>query len=422
MNETEDTSPSPQQRSNRPPRGPGNGRRRRRGWLWIVLTIVLFAVLINMLRPRPLAVEIAQIDRGPLVVSVVEEGKTRIRNRYVISPPLAGSLLRTTLRAGDKLVAGETVVAALEPQPSVFLDPRTQAQARAAVEAAESVLKLRSVETERASAALKLVQKELQRAEELKRDQAISDSDLDYARTEAVIRERDLRGAEFAVQVAQFELEQARAALTQGTTGEPGAEGMYEIISPISGVVLKVFEESGRAVTPGTPLMEVGDPLDLEIEVELLSQDAVGVRPGAEVLIERWGGETPLPARVTVVEPAAFTKISALGVEEQRVNVRADFDTPLPSDRPLGDRFRVEARVITWRSDDVLRIPVGALFRQGGDWVTFVFEDGEARSRILTIDHNNGHFARVVEGVSPETSVIMHPPDVIAEGTKVRAR
>lgn len=407
----------------RPVRRNGNGsRRQRRGYLLWLAGAALVVVLGLAMRPKPISVEMGEVGRGELTVSVLEEGKTRIRNRFVVSPPLAGLLRRTPLRAGDPLEAGRTVVATLETQPSGFLDPRTRAQAEAAVAAADAAVNLRQAEVERARAAVDLMTKERHRAKQLQAEGTISVQEWDRVDAEATVRERELRAAEFAVRVAEFEMTQARAALMQGQQPEGGPANLFEIRSPVDGVVLNVFEESSRIVGVGTPLMEVGDPRDLEIEIELLSQDAVSVRTGADLWIERWGGEQPLRGRVSVVEPAAYTKISALGVEEQRVKVRADFVDPPPANRPLGDRFRVEARVITWQSNDALRIPTGALFRRGGEWMTFVVASEHATLRKVTINHNSGVYAEVVDGVSEGDQVIIHPPDVVADGAKIRAR
>lgn len=407
----------------RPIRKNGNGaRRQRRGYLgWLALA-ALIVVLGLALRPKPISVEIGEVARGELTVSVLEEGKTRIRNRYVVSPPLAGLLRRTPLRAGDKLEAGKTVVATLETQPSSFLDPRARAQAEAAVAAADAVVSLRQSEVERTRATVELMTKERQRAKDLQAAGTVSVQEWDRVDAETTVRQRELRSAEFANRVAEFELSQTRAALMQAQQPDGGTNNLFEVRAPVDGVVLNVFEESSRIVTPGTPLMEVGDPRELEVEIELLSQDAVSVQPGANLFIERWGGEKPLRGRVSVVEPAAYTKISALGVEEQRVKVRADFVDQPPADRPLGDRFRIEARVITWHADDVLRIPTGALFRRGGEWMTFVVTGDTTRLAKVTIGHNSGIYAEVTDGVSAGDKVVVHPPDVVAEGVKIRAR
>ncbi len=407
----------------RPIRKNGNGsKRQRRGYLvWIGLGALVIG-LGWALRTKPISVEIGAVARGELTVSVLEEGKTRIRNRYVVSPPLAGLLRRTPLRAGDKLEAGKTIVATLETQPSSFLDPRARAQAEAAVAAADAVVSLRQAEVERARATVDLMTKERQRAKELQAAGTVSVQEWDRVDAETTVRQRELRATEFANRVAEFELNQARAALVQSQQPEGGTNNLFEVRAPVDGVVLNVFEESSRIVPPGTPLMEVGDPRDLEVEIELLSQDAVSVQPGANLFIERWGGEQPLRGRVSVIEPAAYTKISALGVEEQRVKVRADFVDQPPADRPLGDRFRIEARVITWYSNDVLRIPTGALFRRGGEWMTFIVADEKTRLAKVTIGHNSGVYAEVTAGVSAGDRVVVHPPDMVAEGVKIRAR
>jgi HlyD family secretion protein len=233
---------------------------------------------------------------------------------------------------------------------------------------------------------------------------------------------REVRAREFAVHVAEFEVVQARAALQPTQSLESAKTEPLKILAPVSGYVLNVFEENARVLPPGTPIIEVGDPTDLEAEIELLSSDAVGVRPGAEVSIEQWGGEKPLRGKVSVIEPGGFTKVSALGVEEQRVKVRVNFIDPLPADHPLGDRFRVEARVMTWRGENVLQVSTGALFRRGGDWMTFVIDSGRARLAKVEIAHDNGAAAEVRAGLQEGQPVILHPPDALTEGRKVRAR
>ena len=399
-----------------------NGTRnpeRKRPYLWIAAAAVVVLLLALAFRPNAISVEVGSVAHGPLTVSVLEEGKTRIRNRYAVSAPLSGLLRRTSLRPGDLIEAGTTVLVTMQTQPSAFLDPRSRAQAEAAAAAAEALVSLRQAEVERASASVDLMRKERQRAEALHSSGTISNQEWERVDAESVIRERELRAAEFALRVAEFEREQARAALLQGESTE---SRLFEVRSPISGVVLNVFEENARPVASGTPLIEVGDPADLELEVELLSQDAVTVTPGAELWIERWGGEESLRGRVSVVEPAAYTKVSALGVEEQRVKIRADFVDPLPAGQPLGDRFRIEARVIIWNSEDVLRIPTGALFRRGGEWMTYRVINGRATLTQVTIAHNSGTHAEVVSGVSAGDPVIVHPHDIVVEGSRIRAR
>ncbi len=385
----------------------------------------LLALLIAGLRPRPAEVEIATVGRGPLTVSVLEEGKTRIRHRYVISPPVSGFLNRVPLRAGARIEAGKTVLATLQPQPASFLDPRARAEAEARVKAAEAAKMQRETQIARATDALDLAQKERTRAQALRKSGAIATREWDTADMQVSMLMRELRTAEFGLQVAEFERAQAEAALMQSqhpNSGNSNGAPPLEIVSPVTGFVLNVTEESARILLAGASIMEVGDPTDLEAEIELLSSDAVGVQPGADVSIEQWGGDRPLRGRVIVVEPGGYTKISALGVEEQRVKVRVEFVDPLPPGAVLGDRYRVEARIVTWRGESVLQVPTGALFRRGGDWMTFLFDHGKARATKIEIAHNNGAVAEVRTGLKEGQRVILHPPDAITDGAAVKPR
>jgi HlyD family secretion protein len=386
------------------------------------IAAVLLAGIIYGFLPKPIEVESVSVTRGPLDVTVFEEGKTRIRHRYTISPPVSGFLQRVPLRAGARIEAGKTVLATIKSQPAAFLDPRTRAEAEARVQAADAARKQREQEIERARSALDLARKDLERAKDLKRSGAIATKDWDAAENQVNMLTRELHAAEFAVQVADFELAQARAALLQTESQANGNSEPVTIISPITGFVLQVFEESARVVPAGTQIMEVGDPTDLEAEIELLSSDAVAVKPGSDVSIEQWGGEKPLRGKVTVVEPGGYTKISALGVEEQRVKVRVNFVDAFPPGESLGDRFRVEARILTWHGDDVLQVPTGALFRRGGDWMTFVLDGGRARLSKVEIAHSNGIGAEIRSGLHEGQPVILHPPDTVVDGSKVHPR
>ncbi|MDQ3622165.1 MAG: HlyD family efflux transporter periplasmic adaptor subunit [Verrucomicrobiota bacterium] len=382
---------------------------------------ILLAIVAG-LRPKPIEVETAAVSIGPLTVTVLEEGKTRIRHRYVISPPMSGFLNRIELRAGDPIEAGKTVLAIIQAEPSGFLTPRARAEAEARVKAAEAMTMRRESELERARSALELAEKEKQRMAELKRKGAIAEREWDAAENQAVVLAREVRTAEFAQQVANFELTQAEAALVQAQSPAPEHSEPFKILAPVSGYVLNVFEESARNLVAGTPILEVGDPNDLEAEIELLSSDAVAVHAGAEVSIEQWGGGKPLRAKVSVVEPGGFTKISALGVEEQRVKVRVEFVDPIPADRKLGDRFRVEARIITWSESNVLQVPTGALFRRGNDWMTFAVDRARAKLTKVEIGHQNGVAAEVLVGLSKGQAVILHPPDGVADEAAIKPR
>lgn len=402
---------------------PTSARRKRASWRKLTPYAVVAGIVVFIamgFRPKRVDVDAATITTGPLTVSVLEEGKTRIRHRYVVSPPIAGLLDRVELRAGAPIVKGETVLAAFEPLPSGMLDPRAHAEAEARLKAAEAA-KLQSQATlERAKAALELAVKDKERADELLKKQVITQQDWDSADSRVIMLTREQRAAEFGQQIAEFARAQAEAVL--GLNNGAGAEQPWKVIAPVNGYVLNVFEENERAVTPGMPIMEIGDTNDMEAEIELLSSDAVAVRPGAPVSIEQWGGPAPLKGRVALIEPGGYTKISALGVEEQRVKVRVDFVDPIPADHPLGDRFRVEARIETWHGDNVLQIPSGALFRRGGDWMTFLVDGGRARAVKVEIDHNNGVSAQVLSGLKQGDRVILHPPDSIAEGSAVSPR
>jgi HlyD family secretion protein len=393
-----------------------------RRYLPYALGAALLVLLFQALRPAPIGVEIGAITRGPLTVTVLEEGKTRIRHRYLITPPVAGYLNRVPLRAGDRIEAGKTVLATIQPQPASFLDPRARAEAEARVKASEAARMQRETQIERARAALDLAQKEMARAKELKKSGAIATKEWDMAENQVSVLTRELNTAQFGLQVAEFELAQSKAALNQVQTPLTENIDPLKIIAPVDGYVLNVYEESARMIAAGTQIMEVGDHTDLEAEIELLSSDAVGVQPGADVSIEQWGGEAPLLGKVTVVEPGGYTKVSALGVEEQRVKVRVNFVDPLPPGTVLGDRFRVEARIVTWHGENVLQVPTGALFRHGGDWMTFLFDGGKARQTKVEIAHNNGTAAEVRSGLTEGQRVILHAPDAVADGASVQSR
>ncbi len=400
-------------------------RRKPGAWRRLIPYVIVGALMVAIvggLRPRVIEIETATVSTGPLDVTVLEEGKTRIRHRYVISPPISGYLNRIALRAGDRIAAGQTVLATIQAQPSAFLDPRARAEAEARANAAAATKQRAESELERLQASLALAEKEKARAADLKTKGAISTKEWDTAETQVTMITRELHSAEFGIRVAEFERVQAQAALAQVQTPATARSEPFTLLSPVTGFVLSVQEESARTVAAGVALMEVGDPTDLEAEIELLSSDAVGVQPGAEVSIEQWGGAAPRRGKVTVVEPGGYTKVSALGVEEQRVKARVEFTDPIPATHPLGDRFRVEARILTWRGANVLQVPTGALFRRGNDWMTFVLAGGKARLTKVEIAHNNGLAAEVRSGLQQGQSVILHPPDALADGAAVKTR
>ncbi len=376
-----------------------------------------------LLRPAPLAVDVATVQRGPLRVTIDEEGETRVRQRYVVAAPTSGSLLRIEVDEGQHVEAG-AVVARIEPAP---LDPRDLATARARLEAAEATQRAAAASVRRSQAALVQAKRDAARAERLHRAGTLSTDAREKAKLAETSAVQDSDAARFAADAAAHEAEVARAAL-MATSGpkEPGPQAPGEICAggrpcvaaraPVAGQVLRVFEESERIVAAGTPLVEVGDPASLEIVVDILSTDAVRVSPGARVLIEDWGGEGTLEGRVRQIEPSAFTKVSALGVDEQRVNVVADLVVPEPR---LGDRYRVEARIVVWEGDDVVQVPASALFRHGSAWEVFVVERGAARLREIQLGHQAAFDAEIARGLEVGETVILHPSDRVRDGARV---
>jgi HlyD family secretion protein len=398
----------------------GSARGLVRRWIPWVIGLGLLAAIGYGLRTRPIEVEVGGVKRGPLTVTVVEQGKTRIRNRYIISAPVAGQMRRVLLKNGDVVKANETVLTTIEPAISPLLDPRAKAEAEAHVQSAEAG-KLKAAQSlDLAHTAEKFASQNWERARKLIQSKNISETDRDNAERDFEMRARETRTAEFALKVAEYELAQARAALMQIEV--PGNTTTIEVRSPVSGLVLRVMQESATIVTPGVQILEVGDRSDMEIEAEILSRDAVAITPGAPVSIEQWGGDKPLEARVRLVEPAAFTKISALGVEEQRVYVLCDLVNSSPAAQKLGDRYRVEVRVAVWRAEDVLLVPAGALFREGSEWKTFVFDRGVARKKSLEAGHSDGHMTEVLNGLDAGTQVLLHPPDTVKDGSSVQRR
>jgi HlyD family secretion protein len=398
----------------------------RRVVIWGALTALLVAGLIHAFMPQPVPVDMGVIDRGALQVTVDDEGRTKVKDVYVVSSPLAGRALRIEIEAGDPVVAGETVVASIYPNDPEFLDVRSQSEAEADVKAAEAALTLANAELQRAMAERAFALDDLERARALATKKHISQRALDAAILEVRTHEAVVASAQAALQVRDYELERARAALiVPGQTGQmgPGAESCcIEVHAPVDGVVLQVLHESEGVVAAGAPLLELGDPLDLEVVTELLSSDAVRVELGADVLIEDWGGGVALAGRVWKVEPFGFTKVSALGIEEQRVKVIVDFMDPPAARGALGHGYRVETRIIIWQGSDILRVPVSALFRDGGDWAVFLVANGIAILQPIVIGHVNSYHAEVLDGLASGDSVILHPSDRVAPGVEVVAR
>lgn len=399
-------------------------KRLLRNALWIAVGATALGLLVWGFLPTPVEVDAGAVDRGDLVVSIDHEGKTRVRNRYEVSSPLAGRLLRIDLRPGDRVEAGKTVLATIEPADPELLDVRARTQAKARVDAAVAGREQAQSELERARALHTQAARELDRAKGLRTRQNLTEQEFETAVFQELSRAAELRAAESAIRIAEFELAQARAALILTRPPSPGADETprFEIRSPIDGVILRVFQESATVATPGLRLVEVGDPTDLECEVDVLSTDAVKIEPGQRVLFEHWGGPTPLHGRVRVREPAAFTKVSALGVEEQRVNIIIDLLGSPQERAALGDGYRVEARIVTWEGRDIIKAAAGALFRHGPDWAVYRIEDGRAALRTVTLGQGNGLETQVLEGLQPGDRVILHPSDRVTDGVAVEPR
>ena len=387
-----------------------------------MLAVVGFVAFLLLLAlwPQSVAVDLAMVERGRLLVTVEEEGETRVRDRFLVSAPVAGQVLRIALEPGDRVHADETLLATFLPAAPNPLDARSRAEAEAAVAAARATLGGARAEEKRAEASLSLARSDLARSQELFEQRIVSQQAKDAAETEARAAQEAHHAAEFAMASAEHQLEMAQARLLQATGGSGGRP--IEIRSPIDGVVFKRYRWSEGVVPAGEPLLELGDPRHLEIVSDLLSTDAVRVQPGDTVLIEQWGGDETLEGRVRLVEPSGFMKISALGVEEQRVNVIVDFQDPAGAWEKLGDGYRVEVRVVIWEGQDVVKVPTSALFRSGDDWAVFTFESGRARLVPIEVGRRNGLEAQVLSGLEASQQVVVHPGDSLEDGARVQPR
>lgn len=386
--------------------------------VWILIVgAAVFAVTIA-LRPTPIRVEVARVERGSLQVTIDAEGKTRVRDRFVVAAPVTGKLARIELKRGNT-VAHDEIVARIDPLPLTPLDPRQLAEAKARVAAAEQLRNEANAVVEHARADCEQSRREFARAEKLIETGDVSSQEFERARNAEQTCRQQLDAARFRSAAAASDVEVAKAALIAVEQSGPSGKTATVIVrAPVAGRVLRVAEENERVVMAGTPLVELSNTT-LEIVIDVLSTDAVKITPGAKVLIEGWGGDKSLQARVRLIEPSGFTKVSALGVEEQRVNVVADFvDDP----GSLGDGYRVEARLVLWESASVSRVPTSALFRDGQNWSVFVMNQGHARMRRVEIGHRTAFDVEVIQGLSEGTEVIVHPNNQIADGARITLR
>ena len=371
-------------------------------WLPYVGAAVLVVLVVLGLRPRPATVETARAALGALRATVSEEGKTRIRQRYVVSSPVTGQLRRVPFKPGAEITAG-SVVAVIEPMAASPLDNRSRALVEARRDSAVAAL-------EKTRASYALAANELRRVERMFLEKTVSPQDYESAQMRETAAAREVVAAEGTLRSAVAEL---------AVVGPDTTPALIEVRAPVAGRVLHVFQESERPVTAGTALLDVGDPADLEVVIELLSRDGAAIAPGTPVELEQWGGPKPLQGRVRLVEPAAFTKISALGGEEQRVNVVADITTPLAERQTLGDNFRVEARVIVWENARVLKVPVSALFRRGSMWAAYVVRGGKAALVPVSVGPSSGTETQITDGLEEGDEVILYPGDRVADGQRV---
>lgn len=386
-----------------------------------VVSAVAAATIYGFL-PKAVEVDLVTASRGPLQVTIEEEGRTRLKERYVVSAPIAGYLRRIGFKVGDPVQKGQQV-AALEPLRSQPLDQRSRAEADATVLAAEAGLNA-AIEKERAAAAdVDYIEKRLERIAKLYAKRYVAKDQLDQTESEAKKARAVQASAKAAVEVSRSELARARAVAKNFAAGGEGERAAaVQVVAPVGGAMIKLHRESEGAVQAGEPLLEIGDPGKLEVRIELLSSDAVKIKKGGAVFFKRWGGEGTLAGRVRTVEPAGFTKVSSLGVEEQRVLVIADFTSPPETRRLLGDGYRLEAHFVVWEGKDVLQIPASGLVRSGKEWAVFVEEHGKARQQQVRVGQRNGLTAEILSGIKENERVIAYPDDAIAEGMPVRAR
>jgi len=374
--------------------------------------------------PRPIAVDIATVAKGPMEVTVDDEAKTRVRHIYTVSAPLAGKVLRTSRHVGDQVTADETVVAIMQPTTPSFHDVRSHEELQAALAAAEAAVRLAEAEVRRIEAALAFSRIELQRAQALAPTGAISLKALDKAKFDVETNEAALASTKAQLEVRRNERASVAARLIDpSSSAAPQSDPAccVQIRAPVTGRILKIIQESEAIVHAGAPLIDIGDPADLEVVADLLSTDAVQVKPGASVRIDGWGG-SPIQGRVTRVDPAGFLKVSALGIEEQRVRTTIDFVDPPETWSRLGHDYRVIVHVTIWQATDVLMVPVGALFRKDDNWAVFTVANGRARTTLVQIGHRNTRMAEVISGLSDGDRVVLHPSDRVEDGISISER
>lgn len=388
-------------------------------WLITALAgLIVAAALAWALWPRPMKVETAVIARHQISVMVEDEGKSRVRDVFVVSAPIAGELARIALQPGDRVVADSTILATIKPASPSLLDKRAKLVAETAIDAAKAAVDLATAQLHQAEAQSAFTKSEQRRAEILKHQGTISETTYDKAVLDASLAAADEDRARANLAVQQQQYESARAVIFPVSSGSGQGACCVDVFAPASGQVLRVVTESAQVVQVGTPLLEIGDIRDLEIAVDFLSRDAVRIAIGDRATIDGWGGPA-LAAKVSRIDPVAITKVSALGIEEQRVSVVLKLEDANNFKPSLGHNFRVVAHVEVWQGDNLLAVPVGALFRVGPDWATFVISDSTVHLQKITLGQKNDDFAEVTSGLKEGDTVVIHPSDLLVDGAKV---
>lgn len=384
--------------------------RHRRAFVLAAVLLLAVTGIGYALRPETFDVDTSTARMAPLRATVDEDGRTRVKNRFVVTAPVAGKLERITLHEGNRVVRG-TVVAWLAPLP---LDSASRRGAQARLDVALGAADEASARVQQASAALDFARRTEARKKALLDAGALAAGEYEQAQSELKAKSQELIANQSRLRSARAEVAAARAELLPV---EGRAVRRVPVRAPVDGQVLRLPEPSERVVSAGTPILELGDARSIEVVADVISSDAVRIRIGDKVEVEDWGGEKPLVGRVTLVEPAAFTRVSALGVEEQRVNVVIEIADPPAS---LGDGFRVEARIIVWESPSVLTVPSSSVFKHAGQWQVFTIENGRARKRTVTVGHSGSATIEITSGLSAGDHVILFPSDQVEEGVRVR--
>jgi HlyD family secretion protein len=387
---------------------------------FLIIFLILGLLIALAFWPKAMQVDLATVEIGNMLVTIDEEGETRVRKRFVISAPVAGQVGRIDLEPGDQVERGKTIIAVFNPAAPVLLDARSRAEAEANINVAQSNLGRARAELARALALEQQSRSDLKRVRALAEKQVASRQSVETAETQVRTAEEAVKAAQFSIDVAEHEVAMAKArllSLSSNASSQP-----IIVQSPVDGVVLKRLRESEAVVPAGEPLVEIGNPGQLEIVADFLSTDAVKIHPGDAVLIDRWGGEKALNGQVRLIEPAGFMKISALGVEEQRVNVIIDFKDPLEAWKRLGHGYRVEVRVVLWQGERIIKVPSSSLFRHDKDWAVFVLEEGVAKLRGVQVGQRNGPEAQIRSGLSPGEKIVIYPSENLRGGSRIAPR